>query len=264
MSWIGKVLGGAFGFMLGGPLGALAGAAFGHQFDHGLKSTQSIDSDVSEQERIQTAFFTATFAVMGHVAKADGKVTQDEIATASDVMTNMRLNPELKKAAQKLFSEGKDPRFPLDELLDQLRRECHRRHRLLRMFMEIQFQAAFADGVLHPAEKRLLQHIAEKLGFSAREVINLEETAKAERHYQRRPTGRTNHSMSLKDAQTILQISDSTDKDVVKKAYRRMMSQHHPDKLVAKGLPEEMIKVATQKTQEIKKAYDTIVKERQF
>jgi len=78
MSWWGKALGGAFGFMLGGPLGALLGIAFGHNFDKGLGSVLGDESlGRGDQERVQAAFFTATFSVMGHIAKADGKVTRD-------------------------------------------------------------------------------------------------------------------------------------------------------------------------------------------
>ena len=99
MSWWGKVIGGAFGFMLGGPLGALFGAALGHNFDVGLaRSRQSYETEVEfdARERTQTAFFTATFAVLGHVAKADGRVTPDEIRAASAVMDRLGLDPQLK------------------------------------------------------------------------------------------------------------------------------------------------------------------------
>lgn len=260
MSWVGKILGGAFGFMLGGPLGAMAGAAFGHQFDAGYKSAQqhgSARGNFNERERTQTAFFTATFAVMGHVAKADGQVTPDEIQNARQVMAQMRLSPELEHAAKHLFSEGKAPAFPLDDILDQLRRECHQRHRLLRMFMEIQFQAAYADGHLHTAEKKVLLHIADRLGFTRREFDSMESMADAERQFRGHSTPRSS-DIQLGDAYALLQVPRDADMPTVKKAYRKLMSQHHPDKLVAKGLPEEMIKLATKKTQEIKAAYDKI------
>ena len=112
MAWWGKVVGGAFGFMLGGPLGALLGASLGHRFDAGLKS----HLHSGDQERIQAAFFTATFAVMGHIAKADGRVSQDEIAMAEQLMGQMRLNAEQKKLARSLFNEGRQSDFQLDEI----------------------------------------------------------------------------------------------------------------------------------------------------
>ena len=108
MAWWGKVVGGAFGFMLGGPLGAAFGAAIGHNFDKGVAREHSATgSGASGQERIQAAFFTATFSVMGHIAKADGRVTEDEIALARAVMRDMALNTAQTRVAGELFNQGK-------------------------------------------------------------------------------------------------------------------------------------------------------------
>src|SRR5690554_6549827 len=108
MSWWGKVIGGAFGFALGGPLGAALGAALGHNFDRGMGQQARIGSS-HDQERIQSAFFTATFSMMGYIAKADGRVSETEIAMARDIMGQMRLTPEQRKVAIRLFEEGKQP-----------------------------------------------------------------------------------------------------------------------------------------------------------
>ena len=253
MSWWGKLVGGAFGFMLGGPLGALIGAAIGHNFDSGMKMQTSWAP--GDQERVQTAFFTATFSVMGHIAKADGHVSKDEITNARQVMSSMELDDEMRKVAIKLFQQGKARDFPLDNILDQFRRECHRRQNLIRLFIEIQLQAAYADGSMHPKERELLLHICRQLGISPDEFDVLAGAAGAERNYGGAP-GRK--QMSMDDAYAMLEIpSNSSDKEI-KRAYRRMMSRHHPDKLVAKGLPEEMMKLATEKTQEIQAAYELI------
>ena len=144
MSWWGKIIGGTFGFMAGGPLGALLGAALGHQFDSGLKQFDALPP--GETERTQTAFFAASFSVMGHVAKADGHVSRDEIELARQVMSQMQLNEQQRRLAINLFNEGKAADFPLDAVLAQLRQECHRRATLLQMFLEIQLHAAYADG----------------------------------------------------------------------------------------------------------------------
>jgi DnaJ like chaperone protein len=261
MSWWGKVIGGAFGFMLGGPLGALFGAALGHNFDVGLRrrTAEQIGADFDERERTQTAFFAATFAVMGHVAKADGRVTRDEIQAATMVMNQMGLSPELRRVAQSLFNQGKQSHFDLDEALDQFRRECHRRRNLLRVFIEIQLQAAYADGVLHPEERHLLLNVCERLGFPRFEFNALEAMIRAERHFRTGRRATTERpGLTVKAAYALLNVQPDAGEAEVKRAYRRLMSQHHPDKLVSKGLPEEMVKVATQKTQEIKAAYEKI------
>ena len=261
MGWWGKVLGGAFGFMLGGPLGAVLGAAFGHQFDKGVKVLDREAVAPGDTERVQLAFFTATFSVMGHMAKADGQVTRDEIALAEAVMTRMDLAPQMRQAAIKLFDQGKQPGFPLDDVLDQFRQEAQRRRNLLRMFLEIQLQAALADGTLHVAERRMLERVCDRLGLARAELEALEAMFRAEHHHQRtRPTQRP----VLADAYAILGVGESASEAEVKRAYRRLLSQHHPDKLVAKGLPEEMMKLAAQKTHEIRQAYEAIREARGF
>lgn len=264
MAWWGKALGGAFGFMMGGPLGALIGIGFGHNFDKGLKSNLSDKRfEPGQQERVQAAFFTATFSVMGCVAKADGKVTPDEIRMAEAVMTQMGLSGEARDSAKRLFNEGKSDDFPLDEVLDQFKQELHRRVTLLQMFLEIQLQAAYADGVLDKAEEALLARICKRLGVPLDQLHRLEEMLKAGfGQGSGRSPGHQPRSRSLADAYAILGSDKSASDAEIKKAYRRLMSQHHPDKLVSKGLPEEMMRDATEKTQQIKEAYEQIKQSR--
>jgi DnaJ like chaperone protein len=261
LSWWGKLAGGAFGFMLGGPLGALLGVVLGHNFDRGLRRLPGVEVDTSaDRERVQTAFFTATFAVMGRVAKADGRVSEQEIRMAETVMSEMSLSPEMRRAAIGLFNQGKSAGFDLDAVLEQFRRECHGRTTLLGMFIEIQLQAAYADGALDPSEDSLLAHVCARLGVSLQEYRRLERMVRAERGFagdagarRPRPAGPT-----LDEAYALLGLDPSASDAELKRAYRRLLSQHHPDKLVSKGLPEEMMKVAAQKTHEIRQAYERV------
>ncbi len=256
MTWWGKLAGGAFGFMLGGPLGAALGAALGHQFDKGLgKIDGGMDGEflrVGSQERVQTAFFTATFSVLGHLAKVDGHVSPREIAMARSIMGQMQLNEAQRKAAVKLFNAGKQPGFPLDAALDQFKLECHQRTTLLQMFLEIQVQGAMADGRVDSAEGAVLNRIGDKLGFAPNHVEEILRFVRGAGNVNRR-TG-----PSLGDAYQVLGVKRSAGDAEIKKAYRRLMSRHHPDKLVAKGLPDEMLKLATEKTQQIQRAYDQV------
>jgi len=172
MTWWGKLVGGTFGFVLGGPLGAIIGAALGHQFDVGAPGRQR-PFGANANERTQLAFFTAVFSVMGHLAKADGHVSTSEIALAEQLMAHMQLNKEQKKLAILLFNQGKQPDFQFAEIMEQFRRECHRRSTLYRFFLEIQIQAALADGRIDPLESRILKEAAAALDFTSAELDQL-------------------------------------------------------------------------------------------
>jgi DnaJ like chaperone protein len=253
MSLWGTLVGGAFGFMMGGPIGAILGSIAGNHFDKGIKGTLGPALQQGEQQRAQAAFFTATFATMGHIAKADGKVTQDEIAVASRIMDQLDLVPEMRKAAIDIFNEGKSSSFDLDDVLNQFRLECNRSGSLINLFLEIQVQAAYADGVMHSGERAILHRICETLRISLAELQRIENLVNGSSAFH----GQESQS-TIEDAYHVLGVAKSNTDKEVKKAYRRLMSQHHPDKMVSKGLPEEMINIAKEKTQDIRKAYDQV------
>ncbi len=263
MSWWGKLFGGTLGFMLGGPLGALIGAALGHNYDAKARRLGGPEG-LGGQERIQMAFFTATFSIMGHLAKSDGRVSENEIHLAQAVMDQMQLNPELERLAKQLYREGKQADFSLDEVLDQFKRECRHRRMLLRIFLEILIQTAYADGMMHPAERQILLHICDRLGVSRQEFERLEAMVRAAQGFAGAHAGAPRREDTLRQAYEILNVSPEASDAEVKKAYRRLINQHHPDKLIAKGLPEEMMKLAEQKTREIRQAYERIREARGF
>lgn len=260
MSWFGTVVGGAFGFFLGGPLGAVLGASVAHQIG---KNSETIEPlNIGDQQRVQMAFFTATFSVMGHLAKADGVVSTEEISQATRIMDEMALTSDLRATAIDLFKQGKQTDFKLDEVLAQFHKECHRRIDVIRMFVAIQLQVAYADGGLSASEEKLLLHICGKLKLSRFDYERLKIQSQAQQRFQSqgyysRQSPRRN---DLHDAYGVLGLPPSATQVEVKKAYRRLMNQNHPDKLVAKGLPEEMMVLAKEKTQKISKAYETIQK----
>ena len=165
MSWWGKIAGGGLGFALGGPIGAMIGAILGHQLDKpSIGRRGGLGFDPGSQERTQAVFFTATFSVLGHIAKADGHVSPQEIQLAEQVMAQMRLSQEQRKAAIGFFNQGKQADFILDDVLQQFRKECRRKITLIQMFIEIQLQAAYADGNKHPEEERILRQDASAIG----------------------------------------------------------------------------------------------------
>jgi DnaJ like chaperone protein len=265
----GKVLGFLFGLMLSKHIiGALLGAWLGHMFDRGRGfSFNGITGGKEDEISRQAAFFYTTFSVMGHVAKAKGQVTSHEIAFANTYMDKLGLTSQLRKQAQDAFREGKSGGFPLEDRLIKFKRMMGNRKDLLLMFLEIQIQVAFSDGDLDKEERAVLHTIAKFLGYSARELDNLLEMiiAGASFHQQSGRSGqqgsRQFNGQQLSNAYKVLGVEDTTPLPNIKKAYKKLMSQHHPDKLSAKGLPPEMMETAKQKTQDIQAAYDLISKQ---
>ncbi|HET7587091.1 MAG TPA: co-chaperone DjlA [Gammaproteobacteria bacterium] len=261
MSWWSALVGGTLGFVIGGPIGAIIGAALGHMVGGGTDWAR-LAGTYDPGERIQTVFFTTTFSVMGHLAKADGRVSENEIEAARAVMGQMNLNAGQRDAAIRLFQQGKQPGFELEDVLAQFRRECQRRLDLFRVFVEIQLHAALSDGEIDAAERRVLETICAQLGISRAEFARLEQLTRAQHGGGWRQTSsggaRQANRVTLAQSYKVLGVSAEASDAEVKKAYRRLLHQHHPDKLVAKGLPEEMMKVAEQKTQQLIAAYERI------
>ncbi len=260
----GKLLGGLFGYAWYGIPGGLLGIYIGHLFDKGLAKNFG-KSSTSSHAKVQETFFRLTFILMGRLAKVDGQVTQSEIKWAEHVMTQLNLNHDMRRRAIDLFELGKQGSVDLEDELHQFRRIVGRHATLIQMFLEIQIQAGYADGELSFAELDLLRWVCGTLGISKLRFEMIHQRIKAERVFaegQRQQYGggqpRMSDAQKLQEAYQVLGIKVTDSDAVIKKAYRRLMSQHHPDKLVAKGLPEEMMKLAKEKTQEIQAAYENI------
>ncbi|AIW19928.1 co-chaperone DjlA [Vibrio coralliilyticus] len=283
MHIFGKILGTFFGFLMGGPFGAIFGLFLGHQFDKARRLRQAgfnsgFGGGPSQAER-QEEFFKAAFAVMGHVAKAKGQVTREEIQLATTMMERMNLHGELRRAAQNAFREGKDADFPLNTVLERVRISSGGRFDLMQFFLELQISAAFADGDIHPSERSVLHKVAKGLGFSSDQLEQRLRMQEAAFRFQQggfgghsgsghsHQSGGWQHASTadqLSDAYKLLGVDSSADTKTVKRAYRKLMNEHHPDKLMAKGLPPEMMNVAKEKAQEIQNAYDLIKKAKGF
>ena len=278
MQIFGKILGGFFGFLFGGFFGAALGLFIGHQFDKAKRMANSgftFQTGGASQTQKQAEFFHAAFAVMGHVAKAKGQVTAQEIQLASMMMDRMNLSASQKKEAQEAFIEGKDNDFPLRETLQKIRSITGGSYDLLQFFLELQIASAIADGDIHPSERDILHIVAEELGFSAEQLekrLKMQEAAfrfqqgggfsgqQGGSHQSHGQWQKASSADQLKDAYNLLGVSEDADAKAIKRAHRKLMNEHHPDKLVAKGLPPEMMNMAKEKAQEIQGAYDLIKK----
>ena len=264
MNWIGKILGALFGLLLLGPFGALLGVIVGHYFDKGLHLNWTT---LRTNRAMQPVFFDATFSVMGYIAKADGRISEREIRLARLMMQRLGLQGERKHDAMRQFTKGKAADFAVDTVLNHLHQHCAYQH-LLRLFIDLQVQMAYADGTPSTNIKRILQHISQQLGLAKIDFSHIEAMlyGQWQQHHssQRQYTQSQTSSADIKEAYTILDITTNASIEEIKKAYRRKMNENHPDKMIAKGLPKEMIELATEKTQQIKAAYEQIKNIRGF
>ena len=266
-SWGGKIIVGLLGMLVGGPIGLIVGVLVGHFLDRGVERVRTFNPfrpyAPGEKQALQDALFSAVFSIMGHLAKADGRVSEQEIGQAEAIMTRMQLNDEQRRRAQEAFRQGKDDDFPLDRTVAEFRQRIRRRRHLVVVFLELLLQTALADGELHAEEERILFRVAAGLGVPESQFRQILNMVLAQARFGDAGAGGAGGAAgparpSLGEAYQVLGVSEAASDQEVKKAYRRLMSEHHPDKLAARGVPDEMIRVSTEKTAEISKAYDMI------
>ncbi|NBB91969.1 MAG: co-chaperone DjlA [Gammaproteobacteria bacterium] len=246
------MIGGAIGLMAGGFAGLLLGAAAGYGIGH-VMTRVLLPRGIGV---IRAQFLDSTFAVMGALCKADGVVSRDEIRVAEQFFGRLGLSREQRQSAQEAFNRGKEVGFDLAAEVERLRAAVRGNPALLQLFLQVQLSAIAADGVLHEAEHRMLLRVARLLGLSEIDLQRLEATLRsAAGGGGGQAAGGADR---LDDAYATLGVEPSASDAEIKKAYRRMMSKHHPDKLAARGMPESMRSVAEERTHEIRKAYDLI------
>jgi DnaJ like chaperone protein len=274
MSWTGKIVGAILGFLIfRGPLGALIGAILGHLYDQSVAMRRPVANGGAgggNPLEIGARFFTATFEVMGYVAKSDGRVSEEEIAAARKVMAELRLNGAQVHTAIAHYTRGKSAEFDLEETMRGFAAVCANRPDLLRVFLEVQVRAALEGVDMKGPAKLAVQKVAELLDVSRLELAHMEQVLRLRREQFKasgagsaggQPPPRS--SMQLAAAYQILEVEVKATNDEVAKAYRRQLSKHHPDKLKANGLPDSMLEHAKQRTQQIIEAYELIKSARQ-
>ncbi|MBD3609313.1 MAG: co-chaperone DjlA [Gammaproteobacteria bacterium] len=202
-----------------------------------------------DDKRTRTAFFASLFSVMGHIAKADGRVCEDEITAAEVIMERMSLSKAQKSKAIELFNYGKADNFPLEKILQRMKKDISRRS-LYRQFMEAQLRVAYSDGDLQSFERKLLTNMQQFFDINKLEYEHLDRDIKNE-------LLDPSHT-SLYQAYATLGIKPNASDDAVKTVYRRLMSQHHPDRLQAENGDESDMRNAAEKAHQIKQAYEKI------
>jgi DnaJ like chaperone protein len=273
MSITGKVVGLIIGLLVfRSAWGAIIGLILGHFYDQSVVTVRRRGGGAGVLE-IGERFFTATFEVMGHVAKSDGRVSESEIAAARKVMAELRLNGAQIHAAIAHFTRGKNSDFDLESTMRQFAETVADRPDLTRVFLEVQVRASLEGVDMQGPARNVIQKVADLLDVSRIELAHMEAVLRIRREQFRTggETGGRNggtggsggqapprSSMQLHAAYQILEVDPKATSEEVAKAYRRQLSKHHPDKLKANGLPESMLEHAKQRTQQIIEAYELI------
>lgn len=259
---LGKVIAGAIGFIAGGIGGLLVGLVVGHFFDRGLGRTLRFASP-ENLRRVQQRFFDTTFLLSGFLAKADGRISEQEVAHTEQLFVQLGLNAEQRRNAIALFKRGAEPGFDPATATADFVRDTGNQRQLRQALLLFLISLAHADAGLEPAEHAALVRIASGLGVGAAELEGLVRMAQAQGHFHKGGAGAASSSgPSVDDAYAALGVSSDVNDRDLKRAYRKRMSENHPDKLIAQGVPEEMVKLATERSQEIQAAYDVVRRQR--
>lgn len=214
----------------------------------------------------QVVFLETVFVLMGKLAKADGRISQVEVDHVEAFIKKMGMSAEHRQEAIRQFKRGADPAFDIEPTLENFMAHCGQTFNLRQVLLLYLTVMALADGQLDPAEKQVLEHIATRLGYSHAEFHRLIDMVLSQSHFsshqQRGYKTQTHSTSELEDAYKALGVSKHASPQEIKRAYRKLMSQYHPDKLMGQGVPEDMIAVATEQAKEIQIAYDLIKKQR--
>lgn len=252
MSWLGKMIGGTIGFALGGPIGAVAGAAFGHTFvdkkeQAYLDSRPGVRNTLSSNEEAQLVFFTAAFSMLAKISKADGAISEDEISAVETFMKrDLQLDLNGQQTAINIFRQAVNSPESFDAFATQFYSVFRPQPNIIDLMMDVLLRVSAADGDISEQEEAMLLSAAGIFNYSTSDYAR----------FKSRYVKETNKYYA------VLKCDETSSNEEIKKQYRKLVTEYHPDKIESKGLPEEFTKFANDKFKEIQEAYDNVKKER--
>jgi DnaJ like chaperone protein len=253
-----KLIGFITGYYLFGLFGGIIGLMLGSAIDrtrlYGFGGVNPLHNALR-----QAVFLETVFISMGKLAKADGHVSQHEIDHVEQFMLKLNMTEMHRQQAIKLFKQGADPSFDIVPTYHRFMSVCGHTRNLKEVLLAYLIVLAMADGHFHPAEEALLIEIAGYLGYGPAEFRQMIEMVLNQTHFA---SGHVNEATTLDDAYKALGVSKDSSDAEIKRAYRKLMSQYHPDKLIGQGVPEDMVAMATEQAKEIQIAYDLIERNR--
>jgi len=254
------VVGTLAGFVTGRPWMAIIGLIVGHQFDRGFADRfTKFGPDVSHGrlEQLPAVFVEILFQTMGHVAKADGRVSGNEIRAARALMHRLGLGPMEIRQAIGWFESGKDAAYPLRARLRELRGKALRKPGSRALFLRLLMEIVLADSTVHHSERVILWTVCTELDIGRVELAQLEAMLRAQRGFRRSAAGDAD-TRRVNAAYRTLGVDKSSSNDEIKKAYRRLMNRNHPDKLASKDPGAAAMAEAERRTREVRGAYEML------
>ena len=252
----GKIVGTVAGFATGQPLIAVVGLLLGHQFDRGFAERAGAPEG-GGRTVLREPYLKGLFQVMGHLAKSDGRVTEDEIRAARALMHRLNLGPAQIRRAIAAFDDGKQPSFPLSSAVKSLRQRVVKSADERRLFVRLLAEVSLSKPRLHQKERAKLWQVCKELGVGRVEMAQLEAMLRAQRAFRTSPAGNADQAR-VEQAYAVLGVSKQSSNAEIKTAYRRLMNKHHPDKMAGSNAPEDEIAAAEKRTRDIRSAYETL------
>lgn len=258
MPYWGKIVGTLAGLATGRVWVGLIGLVLGHQFDRGFAHRFSqFERSTSSSYQLPEDFVRSLFQTIGHLAKVDGRVTEDEIRAARALMHRLGLGPTEIRQAVRWFEAGKASSFPLKAKLHELRRDGARRTDHRSLFVQLIMEVSLSKATLHRSERSAIWTVCREMDIGRVELAQIEAMLRAQRRFRKSPEGGVD-ALKVNDAYQVLGVEKSSSNDEIKKAYRRLMSRNHPDKIASSNPDAQQLDEAERKTHEIKSAYDLL------